>query len=394
MNRFFRYLYSLYPFRHSKTFNRVHSAEVFASIIERERERTDRTGLGFSLAVFELGGGEGKTDATRILVPILTRKIRATDSIGWLQGGRIGAILPHTSPENSWRFVANILDAYGDDEAAPECTVYAYPSPDLQASGPDLRGKPRLGPTRPFDELDSSPAQQTPAWKRAVDVAGAAAGLVLLSPLLLLVALFIKAVSPGPALFRQERIGHRGKVFTMLKFRTMHLDAETAVHADHLVNLIRNDVRMTKLDSAKDDRIIPFGGLFRATGIDELPQLINILRGDMTLVGPRPCMSYEAREYLPWQMKRFDTPPGLTGLWQVSGKNRTTFKEMIRLDIDYARKRGFLLDMRILLKTVPAVIVQAAGLRASRGIDARRMSPVLRTGALLSAFISMHTLRR
>jgi len=138
----------------------------------------------------------------------------------------------------------------------------------------------------------------------------------------------------------------------------MHQNADTTLHRAYLRELIHNGKEMTKLDNGRDPRIIPIGNLIRATGIDELPQLINVLLGDMSLVGPRPCLPYEAYEYHPWQMRRFDAVPGLTGLWQVSGKNRTTFKEMMRLDIGYARKRSFLLDLMIVLKTIPAIVVQ------------------------------------
>jgi lipopolysaccharide/colanic/teichoic acid biosynthesis glycosyltransferase len=140
----------------------------------------------------------------------------------------------------------------------------------------------------------------------------------------------------------------------------MHVNADPTLHRDYVQGLINNENIMTKLDDGKDRRIIPIGNLLRATGIDELPQLINVFLGDMSLVGPRPCLSYEAQEFSPWQMRRFDAVPGLTGLWQVSGKNRTTFKEMMRLDIGYAKKRAFLLDMIIFVKTIPAIVRQVA----------------------------------
>jgi lipopolysaccharide/colanic/teichoic acid biosynthesis glycosyltransferase len=153
-------------------------------------------------------------------------------------------------------------------------------------------------------------------------------------------------------------VGYLGKVFTIWKFRTMHLNADTTIHKEYLRELINNEKSMTKLDNDRDKRIIPFGRILRVSGIDELPQLFNVLLGDMSLVGPRPCIPYEAKEFDPWQMQRFDTVPGLTGLWQVSGKNKTTFKQMMRLDIAYAKKRAFPMDMKIFLKTLPAVIDQ------------------------------------
>ncbi|NIT60128.1 MAG: sugar transferase [Aliifodinibius sp.] len=201
-------------------------------------------------------------------------------------------------------------------------------------------------------------AKRLPAWKRVMDIVGSLLGLTLLAPLLLLIAIVIKVVSPGPVFYMQTRIGYLGKAFTLWKFRTMKLDADSLEHQQHLSNLINFEQPMTKLDVNDDPRIIPLGNLLRLSGLDELPQLINVLRGEMSLVGPRPCLPYEAREYRLWQTRRFDAVPGITGLWQVSGKNRTTFKEMMRLDITYARRRSFWLDIKIMLRTIPAIIDQ------------------------------------
>ena len=194
-----------------------------------------------------------------------------------------------------------------------------------------------------------------PAWKRALDIVGALFGFTLILPLFLLIALFIKIVSPGPVFFKQDRIGYLGKLFTCWKFRTMKLNADTSTHRKYVSKLMGCEKPMTKLDLDEDTRIIPLGTFLRQLGLDELPQLLNVMRGEMSLIGPRPCMPYEALRYLPWQRKRFDAIPGLTGLWQVSGKNRTTFNEMMRLDIAYANKRSFWLDVKIFLRTLPAI---------------------------------------
>ncbi len=146
----------------------------------------------------------------------------------------------------------------------------------------------------------------------------------------------------------------------------MKLGADTKLHKDYLKQLLHSETPMTKMDINGDPRLIPLGALLRSTGLDELPQIINVLRGDMSLVGPRPCIPYEAEDYLPWQWERFMTLPGLTGLWQVSGKNQTTFNEMIHLDIAYARNKSLWLDIKIILKTVPALISQVRETRASR----------------------------
>ena len=197
-----------------------------------------------------------------------------------------------------------------------------------------------------------------PRWKRILDVVFILLILPFVLPLAALIAVLIRMVSAGPILFRQERIGHLGQRFMCLKFRTMFMGAETATHQGHLEQLIKSAKPMVKLDSHGDSRIIPFGSLLRASGLDELPQFINVLRGDMSIVGPRPCLAYECDHYLPWQRERFNTLPGLTGLWQVSGKNQTTFTEMMQLDIQYARNKSLLLDLAIILKTIPAILGQ------------------------------------
>ncbi len=416
MERFLDRIIPLFRQPDAKIFNRVHSSREIALIVNRERDRSDRTGQEFSMAVFEVGNGKRKSAAARNLVPILTRRIRSTDAIGWLADGRIGAVLPHTGPECAWKFVANVRKAYNGDVPPPECDVYVYPSSWIPGDDDGSSRDPRSGRktpmpdptgtsgmrcsdvapadrTRPIEELESHILVQMPLWKRAIDIAGSLVAILLLSMPLLLVAFLIKIVSPGPVLFRQERIGYLGRVFTMWKFRTMHVNAETSVHRNYLHELINNEKKMTKLDHGRDPRIIPFGKFLRATGIDELPQLINVLFGDMSLVGPRPCLPYEAREYHSWQMRRFDAVPGLTGLWQVSGKNRTTFKEMMRLDIDYTRKRAFLLDVMIVLKTIPAIVIQVAGRPSGAHARAKELSAVTRLGAVLFAILVVNSPR-
>jgi len=219
-------------------------------------------------------------------------------------------------------------------------------------------------------ECASSNKNENLRWKRNLDVLLILFSLPFLIPLALLIALLIRSVSVGPVLFRQERVGYRGRRFMCFKFRTMFVDADTSLHQGHLDQLMRSNIPMMKMDSKGDPRIIPFGVLLRASGLDELPQLINVLRGEMSLVGPRPCLPYEYEKYLPWQKERFRTLPGLTGFWQVNGKNKTTFVEMIQLDIHYANNMTVWWDLKIILMTVPALIIQMLEARW-----AKRMSP-------------------
>ena len=200
-----------------------------------------------------------------------------------------------------------------------------------------------------------------PLWKRLLDTGCIFIAMPLLGPAFLVIALVIKLSSKGPVLFKQQRIGLFGKRFIMWKFRTMMPGADTSVHDAHIADLIEGNKVLTKLDAHGDSRLIPMGRLLRALGLDELPQIFNVIRGEMSLVGPRPCLPSEYTRFRPWQRERFLSVPGLTGLWQVSGKNRTTFNEMVELDIKYVRTQSLLLDFEILIKTIPVLIGELKG---------------------------------
>lgn len=203
-----------------------------------------------------------------------------------------------------------------------------------------------------------APASPELGWKRVLDVSCIAASLPLVLPVMLLIVFWIRLVSRGPALFRQERIGQDGKRFVLYKFRSMKLHCGTGRHETYLRHLVKSNSPMIKLDLLSDERLIPGGCLLRAAGLDELPQLLNVLLGEMSLVGPRPCLPQEFAFFSANQRERFRSLPGLTGNWQVNGKNRTTFSEMNAMDIDYVRNASPLLDLRIMLNTPPALALQ------------------------------------
>ena len=234
--------------------------------------------------------------------------------------------------------------------------------------------------TRPRERPAVAPE---PAWaatvRRIADILVSGTTLLLTSPILIIVAIAIRLDSRGPAIFRQKRIGRGEREFTLLKFRSMRVDANPKLHRDYVTALIhhgsgngsnngtatrpsgtasgangtaaRNGDQGGLYKLAVDDRITPVGRFIRKWSLDELPQLFNVLAGDMTLVGPRPVIPYEVAEYPLWYRERFSVKPGLTGLWQVSGRNRRTYEEMVRLDIEYAERRTLLLDLSILLRT-------------------------------------------
>jgi lipopolysaccharide/colanic/teichoic acid biosynthesis glycosyltransferase len=195
-------------------------------------------------------------------------------------------------------------------------------------------------------------------------------------PLAMLVLCVVKLASPGPAIYRQGRVGYRGRNFMIFKFRTMRMNAETRTHEEYLEQLMSSDSPMTKLD-ASDSRVVPFGRFLRATGLDELPQIFNVIRGEMSLVGPRPCTAVEFQRYRPDQRDRVNTLPGITGFWQVNGKNNTTFNEMIAMDIGYARNMSFGLDLWIIAKTLPAIASQCLQTWTARRTSRLAASPAV-----------------
>jgi lipopolysaccharide/colanic/teichoic acid biosynthesis glycosyltransferase len=202
--------------------------------------------------------------------------------------------------------------------------------------------------------------------RRIFDVTLAGALILLLGPLLIAVALAVRIDSRGPAFFRQRRVGYREREFTLYKFRSMRVDADPRGHKEYVTALIKgedsnpNGGRENLYKLAVDNRITPVGRWIRRWSLDELPQLFNVVKGDMTLVGPRPAIPYEVAEYPAWYRQRFSVKPGLTGYWQVSGRSERTYEEMVRLDIEYAKRRTLGLDLSILLKT-PWVVLSRKG---------------------------------
>jgi len=200
--------------------------------------------------------------------------------------------------------------------------------------------------------------------KRAFDISISALMLILLSPVMLILALIVKATSPGPVFFVQERLGRDGEPFRFYKFRSMKHKSGDAIHRQFAAMFINGDEHGCAESNAgekvfklkKDPRVTPIGSFMRRTSLDELPQLFNILKGEMSLVGPRPPIAYEIENYLPWHMERLKALPGLTGLWQVSGRSHVSFDEMVRLDVDYINNWSIWADVVILAKTLPVVL--------------------------------------
>jgi lipopolysaccharide/colanic/teichoic acid biosynthesis glycosyltransferase len=361
-----------------------YSVKEFRAILERECSRSDRTGDSFSIVVFQTSNINIDQPIANRLAKTLSRRLRSIDEVGWLDAQSIGIVLPKTSADNARKLANDISHKIGFGKD-PVITIYEYPSDWLPRFEDNSSNTPEKNNC---DKGNLSGIQagtvkmcnsgslaerfeglfhcRMPVWKRTMDILGSGLGLVLLFPLLLSIAILIKIVSPGPVFYKGERIGYCGKPFKCWKFRTMHAGSHTSAHEHHVIELMKSDNAFYKLDN-DDLRIIPFGILLRKTGLDELPQLINVLRGEMSLVGPRPELPYSVLHYTQWQKRRFDAVPGLTGLWQVNGKNRTTFKRMIRWDINYIQRRSFWLDFKVLVKTVPAIVMQALNSSSKKG---------------------------
>jgi lipopolysaccharide/colanic/teichoic acid biosynthesis glycosyltransferase len=372
------------------------SAE-FHALIARERGRADRNGNVFSLVIFRMANLPPGISVQRRMLMTLRSRLRDTDELGWYDDQLLGAILPYASRQDAQRIAENICTSMSIPASTEIFRVYTYP--DSWFSGQRLAAAldstpaiPAESPAAPMEEpppVNRWPSETVvkqgtaghdvflyrplPFWKRALDLAGSLTAITLLSPLFLFAAVLIKMVSPGPILFKQERIGYMRRPFMLFKFRTMEVNANAEIHSHYVRKLIVEDSEsrpMTKLEHSPS--IIRHGRLLRSSCIDELPQLFNVVRGEMSMVGPRPCLAYEADEYLRWHSRRFDTIPGMTGLWQVKGKNRTTFKEMIRLDINYTQNRSLWLDLKILLMTPVAILRQILEKPHPAGIGASR----------------------
>ncbi|MEQ8846245.1 sugar transferase [Botrimarina sp.] len=354
------------------------SAKQFELAATGERMRVDRNGSVLSLLVIRLSPSKSSNADVRDLEARLAARLRLTDTAGWLRDGRLGLLLPDTPESGAWKVAADICDAYDAGADRPDCEVVLYPEggrrrrPEAsdQPAGetPTVAGRPAHADSAaealaPHDDravvdgapgaaLDAVLAAPLPAWKRAFDIVGASIGLVVAAPVIVAAAVAVRLTSPGPSLFVQEREGLGGKRFRIYKLRTMRTDAERLKRQLRALN--EQDGPAFKI--ADDPRVTPFGRLLRRTSLDELPQLWNVLRGDMSLVGPRPLPIDESLACQPWQRRRLHVTPGLTCTWQVYGRNVVPFDEWIRMDLDYARRRSPWLDLVLVARTCPSLL--------------------------------------
>lgn len=326
-----------------------HNTAPFRDLIRKEMCRSDRIGMGCTLAAFDLQPGEGRQPKlTHYLARVLAERSRITDEVGFLDDGMVAALLPHTPPDGAWKFALDVCHEVEAKMPRPACTIYCYPSGPETPEQSVGENEPRIRP------LESLLLRCLPPWKRAMDVLAASAGLLISAPVLVAAAAAIRLSSPGPVFYSQQRTGLGGRPFTIHKLRTMVIDADARQAT--LRDQSEQDGPAFKLRN--DPRVTTVGRLLRSTSIDELPQLWNVLKGEMSLVGPRPLPCREAEACRRWHRHRQDVTPGLTCIWQVRGRSRVSFEEWMRMDLRYIRLQGFLNDLAILMQTIPAVLLR------------------------------------
>jgi lipopolysaccharide/colanic/teichoic acid biosynthesis glycosyltransferase len=350
----------------------VLSQEPFLRMLHLEQKRTERSRRRFVLMLLEstslLARGDKKATLEQIL-EALVRSTRQTDVIGWYkEGSVIGTIFTEIGSEEGHSVAKALLTKFSGALASTlsieqinqiSLSFHVFPDDWDDYSN----GRPPASALYPDSAMGSGPKKGTLWIKRTMDIVGSLGALAVCSPLLITIAAAVKLTSKGPVIFKQQRVGQYGRRFTFLKFRSMYTQNDPKVHQEYVTRLIRGDngaepkrgEAVFKLTN--DPRITPLGRFLRRTSLDELPQFLNVLLGDMSLVGPRPPITYEFSSYDIWHKRRLlAVKPGITGLWQVTARSRVGFADMVRLDLKYAHSHSLWLDLKILLHTPLAVL--------------------------------------
>jgi len=349
------------------------SEDTFRGMISMERKRSERSQRPFVLLLIDTGRAQPADKQGRALldmVSALQAATRETDYTGWYTTNSVvGVVFTEIVLDNN-AVLSTILSRIGallrdrldtDQFSRIKFSFHVFPD-DWDSQDPERPSNPTLYPDLEKRQESNRLGRAT---KRLIDVLGSLALLVLLSPVFLVIAAAIKLTSQGPTLFRQKRIGEHGTPFTFLKFRSMYVNNDASQHKEYVRQLIAGQAAKQPANGAgegvfkltNDPRITPVGNFLRRTSLDELPQFLNVLRGDMSLVGPRPPVPYEVENYAVWHRRRLlEAKPGITGLWQVEGRSRVGFDDMVRLDLRYAKNCSPWLDLKILVQTPKAVI--------------------------------------
>jgi exopolysaccharide biosynthesis polyprenyl glycosylphosphotransferase len=351
--------------------------QQFLSALSLERKRAERSGKRFVLMLLDRGPAAHNGDGAihhllEDAVSAVLSCIRETDIAGWRVANQVlGVIFTELGGATREQVLGALrarlmaaLERALPAEALRHLRIAFHCFPETQ--GDPAIEQPAMDTLYP-DLVERDEARKIPRMlKRIIDLLGSALALIVLAPIFLIVAAAIKLSSPGPVLFRQQRIGQFGLPFTFLKFRSMYVRNDSKIHREFVTQFINGNGHGDSEGGnghghvykiTDDPRVTPFGRFLRRSSLDELPQLVNVLRGEMSLVGPRPPIQYELDAYRVWHRRRLlEVKPGITGLWQVTGRSRLCFDDMVRLDLQYARAWSLWLDLKILLRTPRAVI--------------------------------------
>ncbi len=360
------------PARTATAYDReILNVEAFHRALSLERRRTERSRKAFLLMLLDLGDQASHEIGDNLITRLKSTLpcTRETDPVGWYKHRSVlGIIFTEICFDNRNQIARSMIARIsgiirqnlggGSGQVSISCHIF----PEDRTEGQHL-SNPILYP----DLTGRSNSQKLfGAVKRAIDIVGSLIALIVGTPLFVLIAILIKITSRGPILFRQERIGQHGQSFEFLKFRSMHADNDPTIHKQYVRELISGKAQSHLSDRTgktvykltRDPRITRVGAFLRRTSLDELPQFINVLKGEMSLVGPRPPLPYEVEAYDLWHRRRLlEAKPGITGLWQVSGRSRITFDDMVRLDLHYARSWTLWLDIKIILRTPAAILL-------------------------------------
>lgn len=340
----------------------------FVRMLRVERNRTERSGKPFMLMLLSSETLFQESGVLGDIVGAVASSTRETDTLGWYDtGASLGILFTEIGTTDRGTIEKIVAKVSGALEQKLELSNPA----DLKISYhlfPEDAGSQDKHQTdiRLYPDVERMAARKkgAQAMKRVVDILGSLAAITVFSPIFLAVALAVKLTSRGPMLFRQERVGQYGKTFTFLKFRSMKVNNDPKIHQEYVKKLIAGAGDLKQADGKEgsfklvnDPRVTSIGRFIRRTSLDELPQFFNVLVGDMSLVGPRPPVPYEYEAYDIWHRRRMlQVRPGITGLWQVKGRSKTTFDEMVRLDLQYAQSWSVAMDVKILLQTPKAVV--------------------------------------
>ncbi|MEI6267265.1 MAG: exopolysaccharide biosynthesis polyprenyl glycosylphosphotransferase [Methylococcaceae bacterium] len=332
----------------------------FFEKLRLEKLRAQRSKSTLSIILLAL---ENETDNEainmRAILDGIRTKTRDTDISGFINHKTIGVLLPDTDEKGARELCEKLVN----ENSKFSATTSIYPDHIFESLGKIGSIQPDAHPFELKDSLDNFWIKLF--FKRALDIAGSIIGILLLAPVMLMTALIIKVTSPGPVIFSQIRLGKKGIPFKFYKFRSMHINMDDKIHREYIKNYINGHLAKINQGDANepfykmktDPRITRIGRFIRKTSIDEIPQFFNVLKGDMSLVGPRPPLSYEAEKYQSWHLRRIvDMKPGITGLWQIEGRSNTEWDDAVRLDIRYIQNWSLIMDLKILFRTVEIVL--------------------------------------